>query len=158
VVAANYNSPGQVVISGEVAGVERAMELCKAAGARRAVRLPVSGAFHSPLMASARAALAAALAETSFAAPSVPVYANVTTQPVTDPQTARSLLVEQLTAPVRWSGLVKRLVQDWPGALLVELGPGAVLGGLVRKIAPGADVVSCGTVADVEALDARMAA
>lgn len=152
VVAANYNSPGQVVISGEVAGVERAMELCKTAGAKRAMRLPVSGAFHSPLMAPASDGLRAALDAVSFGNPSVPVYANVTAAPVTTGDEARALCVEQLTSPVRWTDLILRLTSDFPDALYLELGPGSVLGGLVKKINPAVKTAACGTVADIEQL------
>lgn len=155
VVAANYNAPGQTVISGEVAGVERAMELAQAAGARRAIRLPVSGAFHSPLMEPAREPFRGALESTPFDDPQVPVYANVTAAPVDTAVDAKRLLLEQLTAPVRWIQLVERLASDFPGALFVELGPGSVLAGLVKKIVPGAECVSCGTAADVESLMAR---
>lgn len=158
VVPANYNSPGQVVISGEVAGVERAMDLAKQAGAKRAIRLPVSGAFHSPLMAPARAPFATALAAAPIADPLVPVYANVTAEPVTRADDARRLLLEQLTAPVKWTQLVERIAADFPAALCIELGPGAVLSGLVKKIAPGIECVACGTAADVESLLNRMAA
>jgi len=157
VVPANYNSPGQVVVSGEVAGVERAMELSKQAGAKRAIRLPVSGAFHSPLMQTAWQAFAQTLSHAPFTDPSVPVYANVNAEPVTQASDARRLLLEQLTAPVRWIQVVEHLVRDFPGALLVEMGPGSVLTGLVKKIAPGAECVSCGTPADVEALMSRAA-
>ena len=157
VVPANYNSPGQVVVSGEVAGVERAMELVKKAGAKRAIRLPVSGAFHSPLMEPAREAFGHALADATLSDPSVPVYANVTAEPVTHSSDARRLLLDQLTAPVRWAQLVERLVRDVPNALFVEMGPGTVLAGLVKKIAPAAECVSCGTPADVESLLARAA-
>lgn len=157
VVPANYNSPGQVVISGEVAGVERAMELAKAAGARRAIRLPVSGAFHSPLMQAARDPFRKALEETPLDDPQVPVYANVTAEPVETAIEARGLLVDQLTAPVRWTELVERLTRDFPGALFVELGPGSVLSGLLKKIAPSAECVSCATAADVDSLMARLA-
>lgn len=156
VVAANYNCPGQIVISGEVAGVELAMTLCKAAGARRAMRLQVSGAFHSPLMQPASAGLAAAIAAANFVAPRQPIYANVTADVVTDAVTAERLLLEQLMAPVRWSELVQRLVADHPDALFVELGPGTVLAGLVRKIAPSVETVPCGTPADVEHLLTRI--
>lgn len=158
VVPANYNSPGQVVISGEVAGVERAMELAKDAGARRAIRLPVSGAFHSPLMAPASASFAHALEGTAMTDPSHPVYANVTAEPVSKAAIARELLVEQLTAPVRWTQLIERIARDLPGALYVELGPGTVLAGLVKKIVPGAECISCGSASDVESLRNRMAA
>ena len=157
VVPANYNSPGQVVVSGEVAGVERAMELSKQAGARRAIRLPVSGAFHSPLMQSAWQAFAQVVAHASLSDPAVPVYANVNASPVTRADDARRLLIEQLTSPVRWTQLVEALVRDFPGALFVEMGPGNVLTGLMKKIAPGAECVPCGTPADVESLLARVA-
>jgi [acyl-carrier-protein] S-malonyltransferase len=156
-VPANYNSPGQVVVSGEVAGVERAMELSKAAGARRAIRLPVSGAFHSPLMETARDAFGQALNEAPLSDPSVPIYANVTAEPVTRAEDARGLLLDQLTAPVRWIEVVERMVRDFPGALFVEMGPGSVLAGLVKKIAPATECVSCGAPADVESLLSRAA-
>jgi [acyl-carrier-protein] S-malonyltransferase len=157
VVPANYNSPGQVVVSGEVAGVERAMEFAKQAGAKRAIRLPVSGAFHSPLMQTAWQAFGQSLAHVSMTDPVMPVYANVTAEPVTTASDAKRLLLEQLTAPVRWTQLIESLVRDFPGALFVEMGPGTVLTGLVRKIAPDADCVACGTPADVESLVTRMA-
>ena len=156
VVAANYNSPGQVVISGEVAGVERAMDLAKAAGAKRAMRLNVSGAFHSPLMAVARDGLAAAIDCGEFRDPAFPVYANVTAEPVRSAGEARRLLLEQLTAPVRWTALVERLAADFPDALYVEMGPGAVLTGLVKKIAPNVQTMTCGTVGEVEELLTRV--
>lgn len=156
VVAANYNSPGQVVISGEVLGVERAMALCKRAGAKRVLRLNVSGAFHSPLMAPARAGLAAAIRDAAFRDPSLPVFANVTANVVRDAETAQRLCVEQLTAPVRWTDLVLRLAADYPAALYVEMGPGAVLTGLLKKIAPSLQTATCGTAADVEQLLARV--
>lgn len=158
VVPANYNSPGQVVISGEVSGVERAMELARDAGAKRAIRLPVSGAFHSPLMAPASSAFAKALEATAMTDPVHPVYANVTAEPVMQAAIARELLVEQLTAPVRWTQLIERIAQDVPGALYLELGPGTVLAGLVKKIVPGAECMACGTASDVESLMTRMAA
>lgn len=157
VVPANYNSPGQVVISGEVAGVERAMEMAKSAGAKRAIRLPVSGAFHSPLMQSAWQAFAQVLSHASFSDPMVPVYANVNAEPVTTATDGRRLLLEQLTAPVRWVQVIEALVRDFPGALFVEMGPGSVLAGLVKKIAPTAECLSCGAPADVEALLGRAA-
>ena len=157
VVPANYNSPGQVVISGEVAGVERAMELAKQAGAKRAIRLPVSGAFHSPLMQTAWQAFGQSLAHAEMSDPRVPVYANVTAGPVTRADETKRLLLEQLTAPVRWTQLIERIVLDFPGALMVEMGPGSVLTGLVRKIAPDAECVTCGTAAEVESLMARTA-
>jgi len=157
VVPANYNSPGQVVISGEVTAVERAMELAKAAGAKRAIRLNVSGAFHSPLMEVARDGLADALDAASLRDPAFPVYANVTAEPVRRAADARRLLLEQLTAPVAWTRLVDRLAADYPGALFVEMGPGNVLTGLVRKIAPTVQTATCGTLPEVEQLLARVA-
>jgi len=157
VVPANYNSPGQVVISGEVAAVERAMELAKAAGAKRAIRLNVSGAFHSPLMEVARDGLGLALDAAALRDPAFPVYANVSTEPVRAASDARRLLLEQLTAPVAWTRLVERLAHDHPDALYVEMGPGSVLTGLVKKIAPSVQTMTCGTVAEVEQLLARVA-
>jgi [acyl-carrier-protein] S-malonyltransferase len=157
VVPANYNCPGQLVISGEVAGVERAMELAKAAGVKRAVRLQVSGAFHSPLMAPARAGLEAALAATPMEDPAFPIVANVNAQPVASAAEARTLLAEQLGAPVRWTQVVESLAARHPDALFVEMGPGTVLSGLVKKIAPAVQTMPCGTAAEVEALRARLA-
>jgi [acyl-carrier-protein] S-malonyltransferase len=157
VVPANYNSPGQIVISGEVSGVEKAMELCKAAGAKRAIKLNVSGAFHSPLMAPARDGLHEALAQATMHRPGVPVYANVSTDPVCDPAMARALLVEQLTAPVRWIELVQRLAADFANALFVEMGTGSVLVGLVKKIAPNVETMTCGTAAEIDQLLAAVA-
>lgn len=152
VVPANYNAPGQIVISGEVGGVERGMSLAKEAGAKRAMRLNVSGAFHSPLMASAEAGLTESLAATQMRDPRFPVYANVDGAPVTSSFTAREKLVRQLTSPVRWIEEVQRLARHYPDALFVEMGPGTVLVGLVRKIAPSVKTASCGTVAEVEQL------
>lgn len=152
VVPANYNDAMQIVVSGEVGGVQRAMELAKAAGAKRAVPLPVSGAFHSPLMAPAADGLRAAIDDASLSAPSFPVWSNVTEQPVTDPAAAVELLVRQLTSPVRWAGEVRALAAAHPGALFVEMGPGAVLTGLVKRITPGVRTATCGTAADVEQL------
>jgi [acyl-carrier-protein] S-malonyltransferase len=157
VVPANYNCPGQVVISGEVAGVERAMELVKVANAK-ARRLSVSGAFHSPLMEYAVPGLGAALDGAVFADARFPVYANVSAQPVTDAALARRLLLEQLTAPVQWTRTIESLAALHPDALFVELGPGTVLKGIVKKIAPDVAVASCGTGADVEALLTLVAA
>jgi [acyl-carrier-protein] S-malonyltransferase len=156
VVPANYNTPGQVVISGEVAAVERAMELAKGAGAKRAIKLNVSGAFHSPLMAVARDGLAEALAAADLRDPDFPVYANVTAEPVTSADDARRLLLEQLTSPVAWTQLVERLAADFPDALYVEMGPGNVLTGLVKKIAPSMQTATCGTVPEVEHLLAKV--
>ena len=141
VVAANYNCPGQLVVSGSQRGVELACEQLKAAGAKRALPLPVGGAFHSPLMQSAEAALAQAIAATTFSAGICPVYQNVDAAPHQDPDEIRENLVRQLTAPVRWTQSVQRMVRD--GATeFVECGPGKVLQGLVKKIAPEAAVQS----------------
>lgn len=141
VVAANYNCPGQLVVSGSQRGIELACEQLKAAGAKRALPLPVGGAFHSPLMQSAEAALAQAIASTTFSAGICPVYQNVDAAPHTDPDEIRENLVRQLTAPVRWTQSVQRMAQD--GATeFVECGPGKVLQGLVKKIAPEAAVSS----------------
>ena len=137
--------------------VEAAMALCKAAGAKRAVPLQVSGAFHSPLMAPARDALEAALAAAELRDPSVPVYANVTAAPVRTAGEARALLGEQLTGAVRWTDLVRRIAADHPGVVFVECGPGTVLQGLVRKIVPGAEVWPAGTAADVETILSKVA-
>ena len=135
VVPANYNSPGQVVISGEEAAVQAACVALKEAGAKRALPLSVSGAFHSPLMEPARKALAAAIEATPFQTPFCPVYQNVTAAPETDPEVIKHNILLQLTSPVRWTATVKRMIAD--GAThFVELGPGEVLQGLVRRIAP----------------------
>lgn len=133
VVAANYNCPGQLVISGTITGVERAIELLKAAGARRALVLPVGGAFHSPLMEPARVELEAAIAATHFHAPVCPVYQNFTSLPATDPAVIKNNLTLQLTGPVRWTQSVQRMVADGANEF-IECGPGNVLQGLVKKI------------------------
>ncbi len=133
VVAANYNCPGQLVISGEVKAVEEACERLKERGARRALLLPVGGAFHSPLMEPAREELAKAIENTPFATPMCPVYQNVTTFAVTDPEKIKENLIFQLTAPVKWTQSVQNMVSD--GATkFIEVGPGNVLQGLVKKI------------------------
>jgi [acyl-carrier-protein] S-malonyltransferase len=150
VVPANYNTPEQLVISGEVAAVEQAMTLAREAGAKRAIRLKVSGAFHSPLMDVARGGLARALGNTGASDPSFPVYSNVSTEPVRDAATACELLVSQLTSPVRWTALVRRMVSDMAQPIFLELGPGSVLANLVQRIVPGAEVLGCGTVEEVE--------
>lgn len=152
VVPANYNSPEQTVISGEVAGVERAMTLAKEAGAKRCLPLPVSGAFHSPLMAPAAEGLASVLNSTPMSDATIPVYVNVDGSAVRDASTARSLLVQQLTSPVRWTTVMQNLATAFPDALFVELGTGSVLTGLARRIAPSVKTMSCGTVAEVESL------
>lgn len=152
VVPANFNSDEQVVVSGEVAGVERVMELAKGAGAKRCLPLPVSGAFHSPLMAPATEGLAAALEAAHWAPAQFPVWANVNAEAVTDPARARALLREQLTATVQWTAVMRALAAAHPAALFVELGSGSVLAGLARRLAPGVRTATCGTVPEVEAL------
>jgi [acyl-carrier-protein] S-malonyltransferase len=152
VVPANYNSPGQLVLSGEEAGVERAMALCKEAGAKRAIRLNVSGAFHSPLMESTKGGLAEALAEIPFEDPCFAVYANVNSEAVTTAERAKTLLLEQLANPVRWIDEVSAMATRFPEALYVEMGPGNVLVGLVKKIAPSLRTMTCGTAAEVQQL------
>ena len=135
VVPANYNSPGQLVISGSMKGIELACEALKAAGAKRALPLKVGGAFHSPLMEPARVELAAAIEATTVNTPVCPVYQNVDAKPYTNPELIKANLVSQLTSPVRWTQIVQNMVAD--GAVhFVELGPGSVLQGLVKKIAP----------------------
>jgi [acyl-carrier-protein] S-malonyltransferase len=146
---ANYNAPGQVVISGEEAGVERAMALAKEAGAKKAVRLNVSGAFHSALMESALDGLTQVVDETTFTNPRFPVFANVNAEPVTLADRARQLLLQQLTRPVRWIEEVTAMAQRFPDALYVEMGPGSVLTGLVKKIVPEVRTMTCGTVPEV---------
>ena len=142
VIPANYNCDGQVVISGEKEAVARACEALKAAGAKRALPLSVSGAFHSPLMELARVELAKAIERTEVRSPKCPIYQNVTALPETDPQRIKDNLLQQLTAPVRWTQSVKNMLAD--GATeFREIGPGAVLQGLVKRIASavGAEVV-----------------
>ena len=138
VVPANYNCDGQIVISGEVDAINEACEKMKAAGAKRALVLQVSGAFHSPLMEPAREELAKAIETTSFKTPVCPVYQNVTALPSTDPETIKKNLLAQLTSPVKWTQTVKNMLADGAGYFM-EIGPGTVLQGLVKKIA-GADV------------------
>ena len=141
VVAANYNCPGQLVISGETKAVEKACEKLKENGAKRALILPVGGAFHSPLMEPAREELAAAIEETEFRDPICPIYQNVTTFAVTDPEKIKENLIFQLTAPVKWTQSVQNMIAD--GAKeFIEVGPGKVLQGLVKKIDRNAEVSS----------------
>ncbi|MDC1505350.1 ACP S-malonyltransferase [Winogradskyella sp.] len=133
VVAANYNCPGQLVISGDVEAINKACEALKTEGARRALVLPVGGAFHSPLMEPAREELAAAIKNTTFSKPNCPIYQNVTASAITDENEIKANLISQLTAPVRWTQSVKQMIAD--GALhFTEVGPGKVLQGLVKKI------------------------
>jgi [acyl-carrier-protein] S-malonyltransferase len=148
-VAANLNAPDQTVLSGDPAAVERAGEACRAKGAKRVLALKVSGAFHSPLMQPAVPGLAQALAAASFADPSVPVVANATASPVRNASDARRLLVEQLTAPVRWVACMQQAAALVPGATFVEAGPGSVLAGLLKRIVPQAPTLSLGTAEEV---------
>jgi [acyl-carrier-protein] S-malonyltransferase len=135
VVPANYNCPGQVVISGSIAGIDAAMSLLTQKGAKRVLKLVVGGAFHSPLMEPAAHELAAAIATAAFNSPVCPVYQNVNALPSTEPEIIRSNLVTQLTSPVRWTQTVRNMVND--GAkIFTEIGPGKVLQGLVKKITP----------------------
>lgn len=133
VVAANYNCPGQLVISGEIEAVDKACEALKFAGAKRAMVLPVRGAFHSPLMEPAREELAAAIERTLFSKPNCPIYQNVTTSAVNNESDIKKNLISQLTAPVRWTQSVQQMIADG-ATLFIEVGPGNVLQGLVKKI------------------------
>ncbi len=133
VVAANYNCPGQLVISGSMKGIEIACEKMKEAGAKRALVLPVGGAFHSPLMEPAKAELAQAILETPFHTPICPVYQNVTAHAISDPAEIQQNLIQQLTSPVRWTQSVLQMVEDG-GTHFTEIGPGNVLQGLIKKI------------------------
>ncbi|MBQ4393910.1 MAG: ACP S-malonyltransferase [Paludibacteraceae bacterium] len=139
VVAANFNCPGQIVISGEIEAVEAACVRMKEAGARRALRLPVGGAFHSPLMAPAAEDLKAAILKTEFRKPFCPIYQNVSAKAETEPETIRENLLKQLTAPVRWTQSVQNMIADGANEFY-EFGPGDVLKGLIRKINPDVQV------------------
>lgn len=141
VVAANYNCPGQLVISGSLKGIEIACEKLKAAGAKRALPLQVGGAFHSPLMEPAREELASAIEATPFQTPICPVYQNVNASPSSDVQAIKKNLIDQLTAPVRWTQSVQKMVGDG-ASTFIECGPGKVLQGLVKKIAPQVEAMS----------------
>lgn len=141
VVAANYNCPGQLVISGDIDAVNRACEALKEEGARRALVLPVGGAFHSPMMEPAREELAAAIENTTFSKPNCPIYQNVTASATTDENEIKANLISQLTAPVRWTQSVQQMIED--GAThFIEVGPGKVLQGLVKKINKEAETAS----------------
>lgn len=148
-VPANFNSPGQVVVSGDTDGVRRGMELAREAGARRVVELEVSGAFHSPLMEPAEEGLRRALESLNFRDPEFPVISNVTAEPVEGGEEARDLLVRQLTSPVRWSASIRRMT-DGGVERFVELGPGRVLCGLCRRIARAVPCASVGRPGDIE--------
>lgn len=152
VVPANYNSVEQIVISGEVEAVERAMELARQYGAKKVMRLQVSGAFHSPLMQPAAGGLQEALDAARWRDPVLPVWSNVTGEAIGDAATAKTLLLQQLTSPVRWVEVVRNMAATFPGTTFVEMGTGSVLSGLVRRLAPDCTTVTCGTVAEVEAL------
>lgn len=141
VVPANYNCPGQLVISGSNESIDKACEALKAAGAKRAMKLAVGGAFHSPLMEPAREELSKAIEEAVITAPMCPVYQNVDALPHTDPAEIKANLIAQLTAPVRWTQSVRNMVADGASSF-TELGPGKVLQGLVGKIAPGVEATS----------------
>jgi [acyl-carrier-protein] S-malonyltransferase len=133
VVPANYNSPGQIVISGSIPGIDRAVEKLSEMGAKRAIKLSVGGAFHSPLMEPARQELEAAIVSTHFDIPVCPVYQNVNAEPTSDPEIIRQNLVAQLTAPVRWTQTVKNMLRDGASSF-TEAGPGKVLQGLIKKV------------------------
>lgn len=141
VVPANYNSPGQLVISGTINGINIACEKLKAAGAKRALVLPVGGAFHSPLMEPARIELEAAINATNFNQPICPIYQNVTANAVSDPAEIQKNLIAQLTAPVRWTQTIQQMIADGASSF-TELGPGKVLQGLVKKINPAMEAAS----------------
>lgn len=133
VVPANYNCPGQLVISGETAAVEAACEALKEAGAKRALKLPVNGAFHSPLMQPAQDRLAAAIEKTKFGKATMPIYQNITTTAVTNPDEIKKNLIAQLTGPVKWTQTIQNMVKDGAG-IFIEVGPGKTLQGLIKKI------------------------
>ena len=149
-VPANLNAPDQTVISGDPVAVEKAGEACKTRGAKRVLPLKVSGAFHSPLMKPAVPGLQQALEQVTFAEPRVPIFANATAGPVTTGTDARRLLAEQLTAPVRWVECMQAAGAAVPGARFIEIGPGNVLSGLLKRILPGASSTALGTAAEVE--------
>ena len=150
VVPANYNSPGQLVISGDIPSVQNAMELAKKNGAKRAVQLNVSGAFHSPLMQPAEAGLRVQLDEVELRSPKFPIISNVTAQPVSDVIDARRLLVEQLMSPVRWTACIRTMVDNGV-TQFIELGPGNVLSGLMKRIEKSAATKAVGTAEEVNA-------
>jgi [acyl-carrier-protein] S-malonyltransferase len=142
-VPANYNSPGQIVISGSNEGIDKAIEILKTKGAKRAIKLSVGGAFHSPLMEPARIELEDAIKNTSFKKPICPVYQNVSAMPSVDPEVIKSNLISQLTSPVRWTQSILNMISDG-ATLFIEVGPGCVLSGLIKKINRDA-VTECAT-------------
>lgn len=141
VVAANYNSPGQIVISGSIPGIDAAVERLSAMGAKRALKLAVGGAFHSPLMEPARAELEEAIQAAPFANPTCPIYQNVNALPSSDPETIKANLVSQLTSPVRWTQTVQQMIADGATSF-TEVGPGKVLQGLIKKVDRGMETQS----------------
>lgn len=147
--AANFNSPGQIAVSGSVAGVRAAMAAARLRGAKMVKELVVSGAFHSPLMQSARHGLEQALEETVIADAQIPVYANVTAEPVTGAGEIRAMLLRQLTSPVRWEESVRNMVRDG-ASRFVEVGPGKILQGLIRRIAPTAEAAGVERYTDLQ--------
>jgi len=149
-VPANLNAPDQTVISGDPGGVSRAGDGCKARGAKRVIPLNVSGAFHSPLMAPAVDGLREALADTPFGDPAFPVIANASGEEVRTGLDAKRLLADQLTAPVRWVACMQAAAKLCPEATFVEIGPGSVLSGLLKRIVPGAKAITLGTADEVE--------
>ena len=155
VVPANYNSPEQVVISGEIDAVEAAMARAKDAGAKRAMRLNVSGAFHSPLMRPAAEAFSVALSQCHVRHPTMPVYCNVSAEAVRDAESAAILLVDQLTSPVRWVRVMETMCGDYPRVPVIEMGTGNVLCGLAKRIVPDVECFPVGMTTDVEKFMAR---
>ena len=151
VVVANDNAPGQLVLSGEMTALERAMELARAAGAKRVVPLQVSGAFHSPVMAPASAALTEAITAVQLQDAHAPIVANITAQPLTDAADLRAELAEQIAAPVQWTRSIQWLADDGGVTTFVELGAGQVLAGLIKRIAKGVTILSAGTPAEITA-------
>ncbi len=149
VVVANLNCPGQIVISGEVEGVERVMEAAQGAGARIVKKLKVSGAFHSPLMENARNKMNRNLTEVTFKQGNIPVVANITAEPENDPEKMRDLLARQITGPVRWQASVERMI-TWGVGRFLELGPGKVLTGLIRRIDRNMEAGTIGTIEQIK--------
>lgn len=144
IVPANYNCPGQLVISGSIAGIDKACEILTEKGAKRALKLPVGGAFHSPLMEPAREELAAAIQATTFSTPLCPVYQNVNAKPVSDAETIKENLIAQLTAPVKWTQTAQNMLADG-ATLFTEIGPGKVLQGLIKKVDRSAETAGVST-------------
>lgn len=155
VVAANLNAPGQIAVSGDVEAVDRVIDLAKEKGARRAMKLNVSGAFHSPLMAPAAEKLAEKVRAAAIRPPNVPVYQNVSASPTTDPDEIRNGLIAQLTSPVRWIETIRNMYGQGAGTF-VEVGPGSVLQGLTKRILPDAQIMSVGDMEQISAFHAIM--